>query len=289
MKRLAHISDLHFGDADPNLVLALDEDLDQFEPDLLVVTGDLTRRARPHEFEQARGFLDGLPYARLVVPGNHDIAPAYRPLSRLFNPYGRYTSFFPQTLNSFFADDQMLVIGLNTVHPLRWTEGSVSPEQIEWIEQLVRRHPEKFHVLAAHHPLKHVSDLPLEGHATRGEALLRRLEQAGIDLVLTGNLPETHGAAGRPFGVSESILLAQASTATTVSPFWPLNAYNRITLGAANVHIELRAYREAGFGCISIGNYERRAGRWRPVVPETPGSFPAPSLFKQEPLLVQRR
>src|SRR5688500_14453195 len=122
MKRLAHLSDLHFGNADPELVLALDEDLDEFQPDLLVVTGDLTRRARPLEFEQARGFLDGLPYARLVVPGNHDIPPPYRPLARLFNPYGRYTRFFPSTLNSFFADDQMLVIGLNTVHPLRWSE-----------------------------------------------------------------------------------------------------------------------------------------------------------------------
>src|SRR5262245_43869902 len=83
MKRLAHLSDMHFGAADPELVLALDEDLDEFQPDLLVVTGDLTRRARPLEFEQARGFLDGLPYARLVVPGNHDIPPPYRPFARL--------------------------------------------------------------------------------------------------------------------------------------------------------------------------------------------------------------
>ena len=276
MKRLAHISDLHFGAADPRLVLALDEDLDEFEPDLMVVTGDLSRHARPHEFEQARGFLDGLPYARVVVPGNNDIAPPYRPLARLFNPYGRYTDFFPQTLNSFFVDDQMLVIGLNTVHPLRWTEGTLSLEQVDWIEQLTQRHPEKFHVVAAHHPLKHVAEPPLEPELTSGETLLHRLERAGVDLVLTGQLEEDHGTPpGRPFGVSESILLAQASTGTTLNPRWPLNAYNRITLGGANVHIELRAYCDDRFTCISIGNYERRFGRWRPMVPETPGPFRA--------------
>ena len=80
MKRLAHISDLHFGKTDQTLVLALEEELDQFNPDLIVVTGDLTQRARRQQFEQARNFLDSLPFARLVVPGNHDIAPLYSPL-----------------------------------------------------------------------------------------------------------------------------------------------------------------------------------------------------------------
>lgn len=275
MKRLAHISDLHFGKTDPRLVMALDEDLDDFDPDLLVVTGDVTQRARLHEFEQARGFLDGLPFARLVVPGNHDIAPLYRPLSRLFNPYGRYTRYFPPTLNSFFADDQVLVMGLNTVHPLRWKEGTVATEQLDWIEQLVARHPDKFHVLAAHHPLVHVAERPLEHRVLRHESLLRTLERVGIDLVLTGHLHESYDGPARTFGVAEAILVAQASTATSTRLRGHVNAYNRVTVGGTHVHIELRAYGDGRFSCARIGNYERREGAWRSLVPESPGPLVA--------------
>jgi 3',5'-cyclic AMP phosphodiesterase CpdA len=269
MKRLAHISDLHFGKTDPAVVLTLDDDIDEFDADLLIVTGDLTQRARLHEFEQARGFLDGLPVARLVVPGNHDIAPLFRPLSRLLHPYERYARFFPPTLDSFFADDQLLVIGLNTVHPLRWKEGGVTAAQLDWIESLVQRHPDSFHVLAAHHPLVHVDDAPLEHRVLGSESLLRTLQRVGIDLVLSGHLHASrNGPAARAFGVTDAILVAQASTATSTRLRGHVNAYNRITIGRDHVHIELRAFDGDRFVSARIGNYERRHGLWRPLAPQ---------------------
>ncbi len=33
-----------------------------------------------------------------------------------------------------FADDEILVLGLNTVHPLHDSEGIVSEDQIAWVE-----------------------------------------------------------------------------------------------------------------------------------------------------------
>jgi 3',5'-cyclic AMP phosphodiesterase CpdA len=279
MKRLAHLSDVHFKPGTADLITSLEEDLDEFNPDLLVVTGDLTERARPDEFEQARGFLDGLPFARLVVPGSHDIAPPYRPLARLFNPYGRYTRYFPPTLNSFFVDDQMLVIGINTVHPLRWKLGNVTAGQLDWVEQLVQRYPDKFHVLAAHHPLLHVS-----GRVTRYEPLLTTLERIGIDLVLTGHLPEGRSQresqteepiAGRTFGVAEAVLVAQAEGGGTSRMQRGGNAYNRVTVGGTSVHIERRSYDDGRFVGAGVGNYERRAGHWRSLVLEASGPFVA--------------
>lgn len=272
MKRIAHISDLHFGKTNPRVVLALEEDLDHFEPDLLVVSGDLTQRAKTHQFEAARGFLDGLPYARLVVPGNHDIAPLWSPLKRAFDPYGGYCRYFPPALNTFFADDQMLVIGLNTVQPFRWKEGSVSHEQINWIETLVARNPGTFHVLVAHHPLLHIEERDLQFRIHRHEPLLEMLGRVGIDLVLTGHLHEAYnGPAARAFGVTDAILVAQASTATSTRLRGHLNAYNRVTLQGPNVHIELRSFDGECFQSACVGNYERRAGLWRSIVPEAPG------------------
>ena len=79
---LLHVSDLHFGRVPQGMTEALVAVARQIAPDVLVVSGDLTQRARIEEFEQARAFLDQLPYPRIVIPGNHDVP--------LFNPYGRF-------------------------------------------------------------------------------------------------------------------------------------------------------------------------------------------------------
>jgi 3',5'-cyclic AMP phosphodiesterase CpdA len=80
------LSDLGFGPTHDSLFARLREDLAKLAdgqglwPDLVVVTGDLTRRGLRSEFEQATAFLEqlctavGLPRHRVaIVPGNHDV------------------------------------------------------------------------------------------------------------------------------------------------------------------------------------------------------------------------
>lgn len=55
--------------------------MDKFRPDLILISGDLTQRARTHEFRLAKEFIRKLPAPVLVVPGNHDI-PLYDVSSR---------------------------------------------------------------------------------------------------------------------------------------------------------------------------------------------------------------
>lgn len=257
MRRLAHISDLHFKDEDQGVVLELAAELDDFDPDLIVVTGDVTEDARPSQFERARGFLDSLPFPRLVIPGNHDIAPVYHPVSRLLDPYGRYRQYFPYDLNGVFADDEILVLGLNTVHPLHDSEGIVSEDQIAWVESLVSHHPDCFHVLCAHHPLVHV-----EGHTLRETTpLIAALEGTGVELVLTGHLRASQQHRVHELsGISESMLVARASTATTLEH--GRIAYNRIGVGGQKVHIDLRSFDGETFVSEHCASYERRAGAW---------------------------
>src|SRR5262249_20108917 len=83
MRTIAHISDLHFGTEDPQIAAALREDLCGLGPSLVVVSGDLTQRAKPAEFLAAREFLSTIPQPQIVVPGNHDI-PLYNLLRRAF-------------------------------------------------------------------------------------------------------------------------------------------------------------------------------------------------------------
>jgi 3',5'-cyclic AMP phosphodiesterase CpdA len=268
MKRLAQISDLHFGKIDPLVVEAIATDLDEFEPNLVIVTGDLTQRAKLEQFEQAQRFLKRLCCRYLVIPGNHDIAPIYRPMARLFAPYARYRHFIAQELDSVYIDDEVMVMGLNTVHPLRISEGKVSHDQIAWIVGQTVRHPGVLHVLATHHPIVSLPGRPLEHRVRRSTPLLRALEHAGVDLVLSGHLHESYsGPAAARIGSMESLLVVQASTATSTRLRGHLNAYNRIVCDGDDACIEVRIWDGKAFCTKAAARYVRRDGAWRPFAP----------------------
>ena len=97
MRRLAHLSDIHFGRTDPAAVEGLVRSLGEARPDLVVVSGDFTQSARTEEFAAARAFLDRLPAPAFAVPGNHDL-PQWNPLERLLRPYVRYRRYIDKEL-----------------------------------------------------------------------------------------------------------------------------------------------------------------------------------------------
>ena len=92
MRRIAHLSDIHFGRVDEQVVARAVEKINELEPDLVVVSGDLTQRARTREFAAARDFLDSLPKPQLVVPGNHDV-PLYNVFDRFARPLEKFQRF----------------------------------------------------------------------------------------------------------------------------------------------------------------------------------------------------
>ena len=50
LHRIAHVSDIHFGKiTHPQIVELLVEEINAFAPTVVVVSGDLTQRARDHE------------------------------------------------------------------------------------------------------------------------------------------------------------------------------------------------------------------------------------------------
>src|ERR1700754_1938081 len=103
MRTIAHLSDLHFGRTDPMVVRGAIESVCRIKPDLVVISGDLTQRARSHQFRAARAFLDRLPKPQIVVPGNHDI-PLWNILARTFSPLRKYRRIVSRDLEPFFAD-----------------------------------------------------------------------------------------------------------------------------------------------------------------------------------------
>ena len=129
MRTIAHISDLHFGRTDAVVVAGLREAVVAAQPDLVVVSGDLTQRARRHEFEEARDFLATLPEPQIVVPGNHDV-PLYNAFARWLRPLARYRRYIGDETQALYTDDEITVLGINTARALTLKNGRINNSQV---------------------------------------------------------------------------------------------------------------------------------------------------------------
>jgi 3',5'-cyclic AMP phosphodiesterase CpdA len=244
MRRIVHVSDLHFGTTEQRLVDALVADIQSQSPDLVVVTGDLTQRARNHEFDAAREFLGRLPRPQLVVPGNHDIAPVYKPWRRLLAPFERFKREITGELDAVFDDGELMVAGINSVTRFRFKDGAVSPRRLKRLEARLGKTQAKLRVVAAHHPLVAIESGKHD--LVRGQQALRdALEHAGVHLVLAGHLHQSFsGPAQARVGRAGSLVVVQASTSTSSRLRGHANAYNVIELQPKNVRVHVRAWND---------------------------------------------
>ncbi|MDC6129448.1 metallophosphoesterase, partial [Burkholderia gladioli] len=121
MSRLLQISDPHFGEERQEAVDALVRLIEQTRPELVVISGDLTQRARRRQFEAARAFVARLgAQPVLAIPGNHDL-PLFDLIARWRQPYANYRRAFGEELEPVFDTPALLAIGVNTTRPARHT------------------------------------------------------------------------------------------------------------------------------------------------------------------------
>src|ERR1700688_2846315 len=103
MRTIVHLSDLHFGRVDEDTTQPLVRQVKSLQPHLIVISGDLTQRARSGQFRDARRFLESLPQPQIVVPGNHDV-PAYNLYKRFAKPLNQYCEFVTDDLLPSYID-----------------------------------------------------------------------------------------------------------------------------------------------------------------------------------------
>src|SRR5215210_6582583 len=113
MRKVVHLSDLHFGRVDESVLKPLIQTVEELKPDVVAVSGDLTQRARSHQFKEARAFLDALPGHQIVVPGNHDV-PLWNVFARFLQPLTKYRRYITQELRPFYSDEELAIMGINT-------------------------------------------------------------------------------------------------------------------------------------------------------------------------------
>ena len=188
MSKILHISDVHFGP--PHIeeraaaVLALEEER---RPDLVVVSGDLTQRAKPHQFQAARRFVDRFQAPVVVVPGNHDV-PLYRFWERFFAPYGAYRKHFDDELEPVVQTENLVAIGVNTAHGWTFTEGRIRPTRLAEVAEILESVPDSLvKIVVAHHNLVRPPRFGRQKMSTNAAAAIDVFSRLGVDLVLSGH------------------------------------------------------------------------------------------------------
>ncbi len=166
--------------------------IESHRPDMVVLSGDLTQRARPEQFREARAFVDRIPVPTLVVPGNHDV-PMYRFWERIFNPFGCYREHFSPELEPIHQDGELLVVGINTAYNWTIKEGRIKLRRLLEVAELIERAPKNlFKVVVAHH---HVIPPPNFGtQRVLGNAYeaIDLFSSVGVDLILSGHQHQTY-------------------------------------------------------------------------------------------------
>jgi len=188
MSVLLQISDTHFGTEQPQVVEALVALAAQQRPDLVVLSGDITQRARPAQFRAAKAFVDRLGAPVLAIPGNHDIA-LFDLWARLTRPYARYAQAFGAELEPVHSTQDLLVIGVNTTRARRHKNGEVSTAQIDHVaKRLAAASPRQLRVVVVHQPVA-VTQTRDQTNLLRGHSSATRVwSAAGADLVMGGHI-----------------------------------------------------------------------------------------------------
>jgi 3',5'-cyclic AMP phosphodiesterase CpdA len=263
MRTVVHLSDLHFGRVDPRLVPPLIQTIQAIAPSLIAVSGDLTQRARRSQFVQARDFLQALPFPKIIVPGNHDV-PLYNIVARFLSPLAGYRRYIAHDLKPVFADEEMIVVGLNSARSVVLGGGGrLNEEQVQQAAARLRSAaPHVMRIVVTHHPF----ELP-EGHGEkhligRSRMAMEQLARVGAELFLAGHLHVSHvGRTAERYEISgHSALVVQAGTLSMRGRGEP-NSFNVVRLARPHITVDRHSWDEERqtFRTVWTGAFQTQA------------------------------
>ena len=266
MRKLVHLSDLHFGRVNPDLIEPILKSIWNIRPDLVVVSGDLTQRARTGQFRMAGEFLHRLPTPQIVLPGNHDI-PLHNLYARFLHPLEKYRRFISEDLAPTFCDEELAVAGINTARSFTIDSGSISPEQIAHVQQvLARASPSAVKIVVTHHPMEIPEWIEPRYRLRQADARLHQLSGSRPDVFLAGHIHVTHVgvSATRLPDTGYSALLIQAATSLSTRLRHEPNSFNLLTIEAPRLCLEKFEWSSEAreYTCKAVRNFVRQADGW---------------------------
>jgi 3',5'-cyclic AMP phosphodiesterase CpdA len=267
MRVLVHLSDLHFGRIDERLPEPLVAAVEAAKPDVVVVSGDLTQRARESEFKAARAFLERLPTPRVVVAGNHDV-PLYNVIDRFLQPLALFQTYIESNPMPRFFDAQLAVVGVNTARSMVMKNGRINREQIDAVRAAFSTaHADAVRVVVTHHPFDAGDAMNPGDRVGRAALAMQAFAECGVDLMLSGHLHRAYSgrsALSDRTLESQGVLAVSAGTATSTRVRGEPNEFNVLRLSKQQVEIERLTWStEVGaFERSEISSFVRGMGGW---------------------------
>jgi 3',5'-cyclic-AMP phosphodiesterase len=246
---IAHVSDFHAGSQYfiPNLLSQTMEEINRINPEVVVVTGDLTNAGFRQEYKMAKTFLDMLNCEnQVIIPGNHD--------SRNVG-YIHFEEIFGLR-NNILKLPGVTLVGLDSSEP-DLDNGRIGRERYRWLEEHFAI-TDGIKVLALHHHLLPVPGTGRERNICYDAGdMLQVLIRSGVDLVLSGHKHVPH------VWRLEDLVVATAGTASSLRLRGKIKpCYNVITLEESRIRI-YRKYPFAGQELIvDLTLNEKRACKW---------------------------
>lgn len=261
--RLLHLSDVHFGATDARLVQPVIDLAHDLQPDAVVISGDLTQRARPGQFAAARAFIDRLPGPVLCVPGNHDV-PLWNLGLRLLAPFWRYRRVIGDDLEPCLTLPDGVIQGLNTANPLVWKSGRLRRGSTERLTATCGAAAKgAMRIAVLHHAPVPASD-GTPADMADATAALAALSRSGVDIVLSGHTHRPHAGFA---DTTAGILFLQAGTALSTRLKTDTNDFSLLKIGPGSVTQQSwLARRGEAFVAASPTHFLKTATGWQRVI-----------------------
>lgn len=265
MKKLVHISDLHFGTENKSAAEDLINDINEISPDLVIVSGDLTQRARTNQFKAAKKYLDRIPFKKIITPGNHDI-PLFDIFRRIISPLNRFKKFITSEMSPFYADDEIAIMGINSARSLTWKNGRISHEQIMEIEKKICAVDDSlFKIIVTHHPFIPPPGDPGIDLVGRSAKALVVIDECKVDLLLAGHIHHGYSGDVRSFypKSTRSLIAVQAGTAISNRIREEPNAFNLFSITKKFFTIEVKSWDGKKFEKLKTVSYKKEKDEWK--------------------------
>ena len=229
MTLIAHISDLHVSKSefDEGILMDAITEINNLEPDMIILTGDITNNGYLVEFEQAKKYLEMFEAPLFAIPGNHD--------SRNIG-YQTFEEIIGERSWKLTMDEEVTVIGLDSSSPDE-SRGHIGNPQHMWLEHQLDECVinENFTIVALHH---HVVPIPQTGRernvlSDAGD-ILKTLTTHEVDLVLSG-----HKHVSNIWKINDTLIVNAGSLCSTKLRGRNKNSYNVYNITDTEIEIFL--------------------------------------------------
>lgn len=248
MTSILHFADIHFGVEDRDALAKLDATIDRLEPDVSVISGDITQTGSEEEFHRAARWIEGLNGPKIITAGNHD-TPMFGIVDRVIKPFDRYADYIDPLDAGIYEDDQVIIQSMNTARgvqmKLDWSVGVVDLDELDArIARFGESDWHKLRLLNVHHPFIYPPESPLQKITDNGPEGLKRLADGHCDIVLSGHVHVPFVVERKPGG-SELLSVSSGTLSTRRRDNNP--AFNHIAIDDDELIITMIEFDGEGF------------------------------------------